>query len=980
MIQEALRLIAEFKDNASEGLEKLRANLTDVGQSASNLGESAAAGLRKLGSTLAGLKDEAQVLKPLEQSKVPQKLKEIDQEARKTANGGLEDLKSTLEGIDIKGALAGGDISGAIQGFGESVASSLIAPLTAAATALGATVAGVFALKKGVDAVSNTFKEGTGSYIEFKKALDEGKSITAITAASRANRQEVLEAGRAYLRFADSLGIVGKARREGYNQARNAVAAEKLFLDSANKGRVVFDQLMRAVKGRGLPGATIGVFNGLTTSIARMLPALTLAVAKFAALGGAAIVAGINALAFAVRAAAVETDNLARKLGVTTEKVEALRLVASETGTTIDTLQNSYDRLAEVLVQAQSGTGEAAEGFAALGLSAKELIGLPVEDAAAKIIQRYKDLGRTTEGNAALQAILGDSFRENIDAFEKVAGGAQEATDRIRNYGAVASATLVQEGRDQQTALNNLGLAFKGLGFQLAELAGPALTNAIQNFADFINSVRQSGIAAKFVNFVFASLKLLLIDFGTLLGGVGAALVALFTGDFKGAATIAKLAIQDAADAWANFGKRSQEAGDASLAAANAAEEAAKKEAAARKAAAQAEVERAKRAAAAKKAADEQNKLFEDAKQGYLQQLGLIGANTEAEKLQFEIESGRYKNLSNSQKAALVDLAQEIDQKNRLLSIEEKRKSLQDSIDQQATEISLGEEELKFASLTSDEREKQIFLLRELNRLRTEGKDLSEEELQDLMEQTKVVAERRRALTEAQRDATTISNLIDNSYAETEKRVQRSIGLARKLLEERKISEVDYVRFVREQIGQLTAFNEEAAAETTEFWREAARGIQQSLSTFFFDFMQGKLTDLAGSFKRVIDQMVANALAARLAQALFGADFEKGGALGGWVGQAASFLGGIFGGARAMGGPVEAGKAYLVGEKGPELVRFGASGQVIPNDALQSMGTNVSFTITAMDSQDVLRAMSKIKREAAGMFNNAGARYNLAGV
>lgn len=51
------------------------------------------------------------------------------------------------------------------------------------------------------------------------------------------------------------------------------------------------------------------------------------------------------------------------------------------------------------------------------------------------------------------------------------------------------------------------------------------------------------------------------------------------------------------------------------------------------------------------------------------------------------------------------------------------------------------------------------------------------------------------------------------------------------------------------------------------------------------------------------------------------------GAIGGFVGD-------LFGGERAQGGPVAGGKAYLVGEKGPELFVPGQSGSIIPNTGL----------------------------------------------
>jgi len=47
-----------------------------------------------------------------------------------------------------------------------------------------------------------------------------------------------------------------------------------------------------------------------------------------------------------------------------------------------------------------------------------------------------------------------------------------------------------------------------------------------------------------------------------------------------------------------------------------------------------------------------------------------------------------------------------------------------------------------------------------------------------------------------------------------------------------------------------------------------------------------------------------------------------------------------FGGARAFGGPVQSGKTFLVGEKGPELFTPSANGSIIPNNRLSSFGGN----------------------------------------
>lgn len=55
---------------------------------------------------------------------------------------------------------------------------------------------------------------------------------------------------------------------------------------------------------------------------------------------------------------------------------------------------------------------------------------------------------------------------------------------------------------------------------------------------------------------------------------------------------------------------------------------------------------------------------------------------------------------------------------------------------------------------------------------------------------------------------------------------------------------------------------------------------------------------------------------------------------GDFFGSLLSGIGSFFGGFKATGGPVSAGKAYVVGERGPELMVPGASGTVIPNHAI----------------------------------------------
>jgi hypothetical protein len=80
----------------------------------------------------------------------------------------------------------------------------------------------------------------------------------------------------------------------------------------------------------------------------------------------------------------------------------------------------------------------------------------------------------------------------------------------------------------------------------------------------------------------------------------------------------------------------------------------------------------------------------------------------------------------------------------------------------------------------------------------------------------------------------------------------------------------------------------------------------------------------------------------------------------GFVGNAFPSLAPFVSGARAMGGPVTGGKAYLVGERGPELVVPSRNSQVVPNNQMGGGGVVINQTINVSTGvQQTVRAEIK---------------------
>lgn len=121
--------------------------------------------------------------------------------------------------------------------------------------------------------------------------------------------------------------------------------------------------------------------------------------------------------------------------------------------------------------------------------------------------------------------------------------------------------------------------------------------------------------------------------------------------------------------------------------------------------------------------------------------------------------------------------------------------------------------------------------------------------------------------------------------------------------------------------------------------------IASSLTSAFMGIVDGskKVKDVLKDLLKQITSMVLS----KAFSALFGGLFGGGG----------GFLGRLFGGFRASGGPVTAGRAYVVGERGPELMVPNASGTIVPNHALNDNRGGGSVDVrVAMDRNGNLQA------------------------
>lgn len=132
----------------------------------------------------------------------------------------------------------------------------------------------------------------------------------------------------------------------------------------------------------------------------------------------------------------------------------------------------------------------------------------------------------------------------------------------------------------------------------------------------------------------------------------------------------------------------------------------------------------------------------------------------------------------------------------------------------------------------------------------------------------------------------------------------------------------------------------------SEFAKQAAHNMQDAFADFLFDPFDKGLKGMLGDFADTLRKMAAQAIAAKVFDAIGNWGKQNAGA-GGFLGAVAGFAS-SFGGGRALGGPVLAGAMYRVNEQGPEMLSIGRddylmmgnrSGHVTPAAQTKSGGS-----------------------------------------
>lgn len=621
-------------------------------------------------------------------------------------------------------------------------------------------------------------------------------------------------------------------------------------------------------------------------------------------------------------------DDLSEKTGIATEKLGELSYAAKVAGgKNVNDLANAFKFLTKSMARTGEESSKQAEAFEEIGVSATDASGKmrDTDEVFGDIADKFQGLADGPEKAALALKLFGGAGTEMIPILNKGREGLAELKKEAEELGLIIPAEQAKAAGDFGDNLERVGSIAEGL---FNTMSG-ALLPAMNVFLDEIVSAAKeggilrdvlNGIGAAFTNVVVPAVKVgaaIFNGFMVTLKLVGKTIGAVAAGVvalLSGDFAGAKAVVSGLGDDF------KQVAADVSAF---------------------------------------QAKLFETPAAGAAVETGGKKVTTKLKKI------GK---AAKEAKSELESLVASLKVSNDTFGLTDEQVAQYEAAAKYLKDINAGVPKDKARALY-EEATALITVNAELKR-NAEARKASEKESADA---------RKKAEDDAKRAAQELENLVSGTSQAIFDSVARNIDILDQALQDGKIKSAQYYEAVGIQMERLKDKSKESAEQTVVFWEEAAKGIQQNFQSFFFDAMQGNFSDLGDAIKKTIDSIIAQMLAAQVAAALFGSSFgQKGGSIGGLVGQGIGFLGGLFGGARAGGGDVQAGRVYMVGERGPEPFIPKQAGTILPNAALQG-GNQISISVSAIDSKDFLSKMSEVRREVADMMNTTNRNYRLKG-
>lgn len=218
------------------------------------------------------------------------------------------------------------------------------------------------------------------------------------------------------------------------------------------------------------------------------------------AISGMSLAAGAGAIALEALAAAAEfaidqigdafgrMNELAKathKLGIGADELGAMQYAAEQAGVETDRLTGIVSKFQKTMADAAAG-GPQNKAFAELGLDAKAMMALPIDEQFGRIADAMQNVSTHAEKVRLAVALFGEAGTDALALLEDGAGGVAEKFKEFHGLNAALSQQEVEQVASMNDAWNRLTAAIDGVWNHIAAALAPALEAVLRIAGDLV--------------------------------------------------------------------------------------------------------------------------------------------------------------------------------------------------------------------------------------------------------------------------------------------------------------------------------------------------------------------------------------------------------------------------------------------------------------------------------------------------------------
>lgn len=215
---------------------------------------------------------------------------------------------------------------------------------------------------------------------------------------------------------------------------------------------------------------------------------------KYLGIAAAGAATSIFLLADRTSDAAEELLNLSQKTGVSVEELQRLNYVAEQSNVGTDALAMSFRFLNRSIADAASSMdGEASSAFAGLGINVKDANGnlRSTEDIFYQLSDAFEQGEDGPNKVATAVKLLGRAGSELIPVLNQGSKALKTQGDRFERFGNLMSKDRLKAIADFNDRVNDIRVAFAGLGSIIAEAVIPVLQPLTERFSNWVASNKE---------------------------------------------------------------------------------------------------------------------------------------------------------------------------------------------------------------------------------------------------------------------------------------------------------------------------------------------------------------------------------------------------------------------------------------------------------------------------------------------------------